>query len=259
MEFFDVNCYFGQPVKVPASPATCPTVDDLVAELDRAGIDRALVWHIAQLEVSPQRGNEMLAEAIRGRDNLVGCWTLLPPQTSEMPVEALLADMKAARVRALRAFPMRHRFILNGTTLGPLLEAMVERRIPLVYSVRMASPSMDAYLVWRDLHDLMREFPELTLIITDHGSWGCDRYFRPLLDAYPRVYVDTSLYFLDGGIESLVERYGAAAGRLVFGSGLPERYPGGMMMAIHHAEIPDDAKEAIAAGTLSRLIEEVRL
>ena len=259
MEFFDANCYFGRSLKAGDSPATCPELDDLVAQLDRAGIARALVWHVAQLDASPQRGNQMLTEAIRGRPRLVGCWTLLPPVTGEMPVDRLLQDMKAARVVALRAFPIRHRYILNGLTLGPLLGEMVRRRIPLVYSIRLAAPAMDPYLVWQGVHDLMAEFPELTLIITDHGSWGCDRYFRPLMDRYERVYADTALYFTDGGIESLVERYPRDGGRLVFGSGLPDRYPGGMMMAIRHAEIPDEAREAIAGGTLSRLVEEVRL
>lgn len=258
MDFFDCNCYFGRPSKAPASPAMCSTIDELEAALERAGIAQALVWHMAQLEVSPQRGNRMLSEAIAGRKRFVGCWTLLPPQSDEMPVDALLAEMKAAGVRALRAFPTRHRYILNGTTLGPLLEEMVERRIPLLYSTRLASPGIDQYLVWKEVHDLMREFPRLTLILCDHGSWGCDRYFRPLLDAYERVYVDTALYFQDGGIESLVERYGPSA-RIVFGSGLPERYPGGMMMAIRHGEIPEAAKEAMAGGTMRRLIEEVSL
>lgn len=258
MEFFDCNCYFGLPSKTPLSPAMCPTIDDLEAQLSRAGVAGALLWHYAQLDVSPQRGNGMLAEAIRGRDHLAGCWTLLPPVSDEMPVEVLLPAMKAAGVVALRAFPVRHRYVLNGLTLGPLLDAMVERHIPLIYSLRMAAAAMDPYLLWRDLHDLMRDFPALTLIITDHGSWGCDRYFRPLLDAYERVFVDTALYFTDGGIESLVERYGDTA-RVVFGSGLPERYPGGMMMAIRHAEIPEEAKRAIAGGTMRRLIEEVTL
>lgn len=257
MEFFDCNCYFGLPSTLPASPALCPTVDDLEVQLDRAGIGRALVWHYAQMDVSPQVGNRMLAEAIRGRRRLLGCWTLLPPQTGEMPVAELFQAMKAAGVVALRAFPVKHRYILNGTTLGPLLDEMVRRRIPLVYSVRLAAPAMDPYLIWRELHDLMAEFPGLTLIITDHGSWGCDRYFRPLLDRYERVFVDTALYFMDAGIESLVERYGG--GRIVYGSGLPERFPGGMMLAIRHGEIDEAAKAAIAGGTMARLIEEVKL
>jgi predicted TIM-barrel fold metal-dependent hydrolase len=103
----------------------------------------------------------------------------------------------------------------------------------------------------------MAEVPDLTLIITEHGSWGCDRFFRPLLETYERVHLDTTLYFLDGGIEDLVSTYGP--GRLLFGSGLPERYPGGMMMYLRHCQIDDEARAAIAGDNLARLLEEVEL
>ena len=256
MEFLDCNCSFGLPSKAGVSPATCATADDLAGQLDRAGISKAIAWHVAQHDVSPQTGNRMLSEAIKGRDQLLGCWTVLPPQT-EMPVNRLMADMKAAGIVALRAFPVAHRYLLNGTTMGPLLEEIARRHIPLLYSIRRLPPHWSPHQAWQDLHNLMAEFPELTLIVCDHGSWGCDRYFRPLLEEYERVFVDTSLYFVDGGVEDIVERYGP--GRIIFGSGLPERYPGGMMMAIRHGGIPEAAKAAIAGGTLARLIEEVQL
>jgi len=250
MRFVDCNCYFGQPAKPAPSPATCWTADDLQAQLDRAGIEQAIVWHIAQHDVSPQRGNEMLAGDIRGRDKLLGCWTLLPNQTGEMPVDELLAGMKEAGIVALRAFPGPHRYLLNRLTLGPLLDEMVERRIPLILSMKRGT-------TWQDVYGLLAEFPDLTVIISDHGSWGCDRFFRPLFENYERVFVDTTLYFLDGGIEDIVRTYGP--GRVVFGSGLPERYVGGMMTYIKHCEMDDEAKAAIAGGNMSRLIEEVQL
>jgi predicted TIM-barrel fold metal-dependent hydrolase len=250
MRFLDCNCCFGRPSKPTPSPAACPTVEDLIAQIERAGIERAVAWHIAQHDVSPQRGNEMLAEAIRGHSNLLGCWTLLPNQTGEMPVDELLSGMKEARIVALRAFPGPHRYLLNRLTLGPLLDAMVERRIPLIVSMKRG-------VTWPEVYALLAEVPDLTLLIVDHGSWGCDRFFRPLFENYERVHVDTTLYFLDGGIEDVVRTYGP--GRLLFGSGLPERSPGGTMMYLRHCEIDDEQKAAIAGGNLRRLLEEVKL
>ncbi len=250
MEFLDCNCYFGRPSTPGPSPAKCPTAQDLVAQLRRAGIQRAVTWHIAQHDVSPQRGNEMLLDALREHEELVGCWTLLPYQTGEMPVGELIAGMKEAGIVALRAFPDTHRYLLNGLTLGRLLEKMVERRIPLIVSMKRGTS-------WRDVYHLLKEYPNLTLVITDHGSWGCDRFFRPLLEEYGRVYIDTTLYFLDGGIEGVVRTYGSD--RILFGSGLPDRYAGGMMMYIRHCDLPEEDKAAVAGGNLKRLLEEVEL
>lgn len=257
MDFFDVNCSFGLPAAPGGAIAPCPTLEDLATAHRRAGIGKALVWHMAQHDVAPQRGNAMLSEAIAGREDYVGCWTLLPGQTGEIDPETLFERMRAERIVALRAFPYAHRWLLNRLTMGPVLDAMSDRRIPLLLSVRRMGARVGPAQAWGDIHALMTEFPDLTLIVCDHGSWGCDRYFRPLFDAFERVRVDTSLYYIDGGIESVVERYGP--GRIVYGSGLPDRYPGGMMLAIAHAQISDDAKVAIAGGTARRLIEEVRL
>jgi len=69
------------------------------------------------------------------------------------------------------------------------------------------------------------------------------------------VCVEISGYILDGGIEAFVGDYGA--GRMLFGSGFPAAYHGGMMLALAHAEISEQDKQAIAAGNLDRLLGEV--
>lgn len=84
-----------------------------------------------------------------------------------------------------------------------------------------------------------------------------DRLFRPLLEHYPNVYIDTAQYMLDGGLEALVADYGP--GRILFGSGFPKSYFGGMMLAIKHARIPAEAKLDIASRNLDRLLAEVQL
>ena len=249
MRFFDCNAFFGLPARRPLAPV--PTVDHLLEEMDRAGVERALVWHIAQHDASPQVGNQLLADAIQSHTRLVGCWTILPNQTGEfLSAPAFFRQMHDAHVLALRVFPSAHRFLANAVSMGDWLEQMVARRVPLLVSLRRG---MD----WRDIYALLAEFPRLVCVVCDHGCWGMDRMFRPLLERYPNVYVDTAQYLLDGGLEALVADYGAR--RLLFGSGFPESYCGGMMLALRHARIPDEAKGAIASGNLERLLGEVQL
>lgn len=249
MQFFDCNAFFGLPTRRPLAPVA--TAEELLAEMDRAGIEKALVWHILQHDASPLVGNQVLAEAIQPHPRLIGCWTVLPNQAREFPPPAaLLQEMKAARVAALRIFPSAHRFLANEVSMGELFECLAARRVPLLVSLRRG---MD----WPDIYALLSEFPDLVCVICDHGCWGMDRQFRPLLERYPNVYVDTAQYLLDGGIEALVTDYGAR--RLFFGSGFPESYFGGMMLALRHARIPEEAKNAIASGNLERIIAEEQL
>jgi hypothetical protein len=249
VEFFDCNVYFGKPMRAGLAPAG--GAPELVAEMQRAGVGRALAWHIAQHDASPHLGNQLLAEAIAPYPQLFGCWTILPNQTGEFPPpQVFFQQMQSARVKALRASPSSHRFLLNAVSMGSWLEPMVERHIPLLLSVARGAD-------WRDVYSILAEFPQLVCVICDHGCWGMDRLFRPLLERYEHVYIDTAQYFLDGGLEALVTDYGAR--RILFGSGFPESYLGGMMMALKHARISEEARLAIAGGNLERILAEVQL
>lgn len=244
MFFFDCNVYFGRPT-VPVL-ATESSVEGLLEEMAHNGVQKALVWHVAQYDAAPQPGNNLLSDAIRPHPNLTGCWTLLPNQCNEFPpFNIFINQMRAARVAALRVFPKHHHFLLNKVTMGSWLEPLTQLRIPLFLSVARGAN-------WEIAYTLLSEFPELTCVICDHGCWGEDRLFRPIIERYPNVFIDTSQYMLDGGIEDFVGRYGPE--RLLFGSGFPESYFGGMMLAIRHAEISSEAKEAICSRNLEQLL-----
>jgi uncharacterized protein len=248
MDFFDCNAFIGRPaVREIFQPAASPA--EFLSEMDFCGVDRALVWHAAQLDAGPHAGNALLASTIQAQPRLFGCWTILPNQAHEFPPFAdFLPAMLAARVRAVRAFPLDHHFELNEVAMGSWLEPMVQLRVPLFLSVAYGAN-------WKIAYDLLAEFPNLVCVICDHGCWGEDRRFRPLIERYPHVYVDTAQYLLDGGIEAFVRDYGAE--RMLYGSGFPRPHFGGMMLALLHARIPEDAKAAIAGKNLERILAEV--
>ena len=249
MDFFDGNCFIGLPAR--AIPRPAETAADLIAAMDRSDIRRALVWHVAQRDYAAPVGNDLLAQAIAPHaERLVGCWTLLPPQTDELPPpEEFLAAMQRANVRALRAFPTFHNYLLRQESGGALLELMVARRVPLI----MSPGALD----WTGIYNLLRDFPELVCVLTDLGLWGADRWFRPLVENYPGVHVEIGQYVLAGGIPSFVRKYGAS--RLLFGTGFPDWDHGGMMLTLRHADISEKDKQAIAAGNLERLLAAAAL
>lgn len=249
MQFFDCNAFIGLPARREAF-APAASAADILEEMDFCGVDRALVWHIAQLDASPHLGNQLLAQAIAAHPRLYGAWALLPNQAREFPpFDAFLEQMQDARVAALRAFPLDHHFMLNAVAMGSWFEPIVEHRIPFFISVQRGAN-------WDVVYNLMAEYPDLVCVLCDHGCWGEDRRFRPLVERYPYLYVDTSQYLLDGGIEAFVADYGPE--RMLYGSGFPALHFGGMMLALKHARISQEAKEAIAYHNLVRLLMEVQ-
>jgi len=251
LSWFDCNASIGEPRAGVFKP--CFTAEDLLAEMDWAGVDQALVHHALMLSQSPVVGNAVLAESIAGQPRLVGTWAILPPQTGELPGgAAFFRAMAEANVRALWACPEDHHYILDRRTFGGFLDEVAERRVPLLLPRDAGGPRWPE--TWNLAYRLLEEYPSLTLVMMAHGPWGEDRYFRPLLESAGRFYLDISRYELDCGLRDLVARYGA--GRLLYGSNYPRTGMGGPRLMLAHGGIDDAARRAIAGDNLRRLLQE---
>ncbi len=247
--YFDVSVQMGR-ASVPA-PGAAATAQDLTREMDRAGIDRALVWHPAQQGVYPGTGNALISRMVAGAPRLEAVWAILPPVTREVVTPAFFDEMKAAGVRALRAFPTDHRYLFRRSAMGRFLDEVAERRIPVLLSP-------DFGVSFEAMYDILAEYPSLTAIVCDVGIWGADRKVWPLLENYPRLRVETSLVSLEaGGLESCVRRFGA--GRFLYGSTFPKRYFEAPMLDLEHAALPSEDKDAIASRNLEAMLKEVML
>jgi uncharacterized protein len=247
--FFDCNARIGLPVVRTYNPA--PDSADLMAKLAPAGINKALIWHSLQLDYSPQEGNRILADDLAGRGDVYGCWAIVSPQTREIIDHDFFDRMRSNRVVALRAFPDKHNFIMDRVVFGKFLDEVSERRIPVMVS---AETGMN----WNSIQALLRDFPKLTCVICDLGSWGVDRRTWPLLEYFPNVYIETSYLSLAAcGLQTTVAKYGAQ--RLLFGTGFPYRSPHASVLDLVHSEISEQDKHLIARGNLERLISEARI
>jgi predicted TIM-barrel fold metal-dependent hydrolase len=245
LRWFDCNCGFGVPPKPEGS--VLPTVEALLGEMDFCGVGEGLAYHTAMREESPEVGNSLVVANTRGEPRLQTTWAILPPQTGELgTADDFLARMREQGVRALWAHPDEHRYALNGITFGTLFEGLAAKKVPL-----LVGPD------WQAATALLGDFPELTLLVTNHSDWGDDRYFRPLIERYPRLHLDTSNYQLAGGLADFVHKYGPE--RLLYGSGTPTLQMGAALMALAGADMPEEAKAAIAGDNLRRLLAEVRL
>jgi predicted TIM-barrel fold metal-dependent hydrolase len=176
--------------------------------------------------------------------------TFVPPVSDEMPSsEDFIRLMRGNDVRALRVFPARHRFCLDRVSCGLLLELCIAYAIPVFVPLK-EFPGQ-----WQGVYQTLRDFPRLTLVVTETGCWGEDRYFRPLMKAYSRFFMSTNRLETAGQLKGIVDAVGPE--RLLFGSGLPWNCPGGGIMMLVRAQIRGVAKEAIAHGNIERLLKEV--
>jgi predicted TIM-barrel fold metal-dependent hydrolase len=241
--FADCNAMVG-PWSYPLHSAS---VAALLAEMDYHNIRHALVYHSASWYHHMQAGNKLLLEEIAGHERLLPCWAVVGTATREQgdPTDVVRALHKN-RVRAVRVFPKSHKFLLERWVLGDLCAALEEKQIPLlVHKEELDDNAANIYPVCRD-------FPKLPVVVTC-SSYFHSRIFYALLEKCPNFHLDTSMFLVHGGIEDVVERFGA--GRLLYGSHLPFTEAGPSMAAVLFAEIADKDKRAIAHENFQRLFK----
>ncbi|MFC1526162.1 amidohydrolase family protein, partial [Candidatus Latescibacterota bacterium] len=192
----------------------------------------------------PVSGNALVDPYTDVSRGIFACRAVLPPATDE-PV-GLPGGMADLLPGAVRLFPQSHRYLMNRVVWDGLLDELTDKRVPVLLSTEHGTN-------WDQVYELLRDYPELTCVICDIGTWSMDRYTYPLLKAYPNVHIETSMLSMeDGGVEAMVRRFGAE--RLVFGTGFPRRYAEASTLQLTHADISDADKQAVAADNMLRLI-----
>lgn len=248
MKFWDANASFG-PVRVPV-PGASYTLTALTEKMNAFGIDKALVYHSLAKEYDPAFGNGALLDALNGDARFLPVFALLPDATGEMDApDALLDQMKKSGVRAAVLFPAPgcQNFSLRRWSIGPMLDALSERRVPVLLGLDQFGGNLEA------MGDFALCYPRLRLIATGL-NFRADRMLYPLMDKLPNLYVETSCYKPFRGVSDFCRRFGAK--RLLFGSGMPAIDPAASVGLITYADISPADKEDVAHGNLERLLKE---
>ena len=247
--FFDADCRIGSGPNTGIGPG----VRELLDEMDEYGIDRAVVHHVNAPMLGALESNRELAQMLKEDDSgrLTGVWSILPSQCRELPEEEeFFAQMKTNRIGALSLYPAEHRYVPCRLTLGRIMDAARERRIPVFVNAFSGS--------WRDLYDFCEDFPENILILCDPGGkWGYDRQVRPLLETYPGFHWGMSGYWVPEGIRDLAETYGAD--RFLYSSGYPRYVQGAGMLQLKYSGLKECEIAKSAGENLSALLKGVQL
>jgi len=150
---------------------------------------------------------------------------------------------RSADVRAVRLFPKEHSWRLGESSAGELLDALARERIPTLLELDQTD--------WDEVDALCAAHPDLPLVVL-RPNYRMARCLYPLFERHPKLRIEFSLYQVHRGIEDICGRFGAD--RLVFGSGLPFFSPGGPVAMVTYAELSERDRQAMAGGTLLRLL-----
>ena len=240
--FFDCNCTLGR--RTAPRPESNLSDAQILEELERAGIEAALVQHACGKEYDARAGNERLVEACQGYRHLVPCFAVLPEGCGDFPAgDALLEYLRAGGAGAVALYPHAHSYGLGESWCGTLLGTLEEAEVPVLIELEQTS--------WPELDGVLREHPKLQPIVLRTG-YRINRWAYPMLARYPGLRIESGFYEAHDGIEEVARRFGAD--RLVFGTGLPVHDPGGAISPVLYAGVPEADRRRIAGETLRGLL-----
>lgn len=253
LSLFDCSSYLGRGSGSQWRANRKLTAASLLAEMDRVGVDAAVVHHVLAREYSPRLGNERLRRDLPRGNRLYMCWALLPHHTGEFPEpDVVVAEMRRDAVAMARLHPATdakaHRFLLAEWVVGPLLEALESASIPVALDFTLFRRSEPPWMV---LHEMLRNHASLNVILMDVQGRN-NRTLYPLLERHPNLFIQSAGFNVHRGIEDFVRRFGAD--RMVFGSDYPTRSMGATRFQLESADISDADKERIGSANLETLL-----
>ena len=216
------------------------TAEGTLDVMDKAGVDKALVYSPHSIDFDAEEGNALLMEQIRGQSRLVPQFAVNP---SYDDMESFGATLHELGVRSVRMAPEKHRFPFRDWVVGPWLEWLASEKLPLWLDSMQFDPV--------DLHDTVKNFPDTPIVLSEvhysHVGWAI-----PILKSLPNLSIEISRFLLPDGVNILIDAVGHE--RVMFGSRFPDSPMAPMLYSLHRSGLSDEELRAICSGNLERLL-----
>ncbi len=224
-------------------------VQDTLAAMDRAGIDRALAYSPHAVNYDSREGNDILIEAIAGEPRIV-------PQMVANPTWDDLGEFAArveeTGVRSIRLFPRAHNYPLVDWVVEDWMAWLAEARIPAWLPTDTDAPWLsDGTIDPKEVHATASAFPEVAFVLSE-VRYNDMPWALALLRRLPNVHIEISRSVQTGGVTELVDTIGAR--RVLFGSRFPDSDIPLQLYSLHRSGLGDSDLRDICARNLERLL-----
>jgi hypothetical protein len=225
-------------------PSPCPDRAALLAEMDRHGVARALIYHAQSEEISALDGNRFLESWLGNDGRLVPQWSAIPTPESLAQIQRLYAQGRVSSVRLFETWPDGAPF--RPWVFGNLLNWLQAQRIPVWIPLPKIDPD--------DLVSTLQQFPGLVTVLVG-AHYVHHLLVRPLLKTLPTAHLELSRYEPIGGVEALCREFGAE--RLIYGSWYWRYAMGPMLYYLHQTHLSEAELALVCAGNLERILGQV--
>ena len=224
-------------------PAPFEDASELLDEMRRHGIERAIVYHVQAEDISPTEGNRALEKWADDDRSFSLQWVAGPNPESLRQLKGLHAAGKVKSIRLHNTESARIPFV--DWIYGELLEWLHQERIPLWVSLADTPPT--------EIMATLRPFPDLVTVLLG-AHYGHAMMVRPFLRNLSNSFLELSRNETLGGTEDLIREFGVE--RFIYGSFYPRYALGPMLYYLHHMTLNDAELTAVCSGNLIRILGE---
>jgi uncharacterized protein len=231
------------------------TTEDLLATMDAAGVDCAVVCPVKPRTYQLPGENERVADAVRQhRGRLVGLGRVDPLLGDEAAAAAETA-LGELGLSGLFLNPWEETFRASAALVDPIVAVARARGTPVL--VATGHPWLSEPL---QVADLARRFPDVTFLMTNGGQLNVSGLGQTdaelALARRPNVCVQTAGVYREDFLESVVDRFGAE--RLVLASSFPLMDMRLELLRVRELHIDEEEKAKVLGGNLRRLFARLR-
>jgi predicted TIM-barrel fold metal-dependent hydrolase len=243
----DAHCHLDD---VPALGWRIPA-ELLIARMDEAGVDRAVVMAIVDApHLNPDALDVLAAEVRRFPDRLVG-FARLHPWYEERALGLLDHAIRALGMRGLKLHPTSTLAHPADAWSVRLIRRAAEYGAPTLF--HCGDDPLTAPLA---VAAAAAACPEATILAGHMGGYFHGEAMLEVAERQPNLVLETSAMPYPDLIRRAVERLGA--GRVVFGSDGPLAHPKLELQKVRLAGLGADDEAAVLGGTLEALLGRVR-
>lgn len=226
------------------------TVGSLLASMDGAGIDAAVICSIA---TAPKQGEPILRWSLEIASDRIIPFGSVHPDCKDMP--AAVRRVADAGLKGIKLHPLYQGFAANDERLWPLYGAIAERGLVLVMHAGcdVAFPLDDDRASPARLLAVHRTFPQLKLVAAHFGGWRTWSEASATI-AGTGAYLETS-YALGQGEDAAVEEVWRkhSPERVLFGTDSPWRAQSAELRAWSEF-LPEADRHGVLHGNAARLL-----
>ncbi|MFH1918693.1 MAG: amidohydrolase family protein [Planctomycetota bacterium] len=236
------------------------TPDALLRLMDSKGIDRAVVSSAGAITYrNVQPGNEELFASVKPhRDRLIPFAVVNPFYAGWED------DLKVCHeefgMKGLRIYPKWHSYALSDPCLGELVSAATERKMPISIPLRVEDYRQRSWLVdvpdvpLSEIAELLPKHPDARFILLNGAGFSGSPLGRESERLPANYWIEISRLsaLLANEIGQLVAKLGAD--RIVFGTGMPFKYPDPVLVKLEVLDASEEVKEKIRWQNAAALV-----